>query len=303
MSEPPPPLSETLSSASVAQLVELLVRDEDRVPRNVIDECARRGEAMLDRLEDVLEHGRGWEDDATPGEWWLLLHSAMILGRMSESRAGMLLVGFMQKIDATGDDTLEDWLSGHWPALFANKPPDVIEALRAIANDRKLDWYIRSSAQEPVVAVAAKTGTLDQELQWIARVAADESEDWTLRMLSAARLVDFPREAHRALLLDLAQRQKPKERMFDAREVERAYAKGVDRPEWSARGNPWEFYHPDEIAARQRRWAEEDAAEDDAEDVGEIIEPYVRDGPKIGRNDPCPCGSGKKYKRCCMPEG
>ena len=25
----------------------------------------------------------------------------------------------------------------------------------------------------------------------------------------------------------------------------------------------------------------------------------VRTGPKIGRNDPCPCGSGKKYKQCC----
>lgn len=23
-------------------------------------------------------------------------------------------------------------------------------------------------------------------------------------------------------------------------------------------------------------------------------------GPKTGRNDPCPCGSGKKYKKCCM---
>jgi hypothetical protein len=22
---------------------------------------------------------------------------------------------------------------------------------------------------------------------------------------------------------------------------------------------------------------------------------------KIGRNDPCPCGSGQKYKRCCLP--
>ncbi|MGA2149698.1 MAG: SEC-C metal-binding domain-containing protein [Bryobacteraceae bacterium] len=22
--------------------------------------------------------------------------------------------------------------------------------------------------------------------------------------------------------------------------------------------------------------------------------------PKIGRNQPCPCGSGKKYKRCCL---
>lgn len=28
--------------------------------------------------------------------------------------------------------------------------------------------------------------------------------------------------------------------------------------------------------------------------------PYVRTGKKIGRNDPCPCGSGKKYKHCCM---
>jgi len=28
-------------------------------------------------------------------------------------------------------------------------------------------------------------------------------------------------------------------------------------------------------------------------------EPYERSAPKVGRNDPCPCGSGKKYKRCC----
>ena len=27
--------------------------------------------------------------------------------------------------------------------------------------------------------------------------------------------------------------------------------------------------------------------------------PEVRTEPKIGRNEPCPCGSGKKYKRCC----
>ncbi len=26
---------------------------------------------------------------------------------------------------------------------------------------------------------------------------------------------------------------------------------------------------------------------------------YRRQGKKVGRNDPCPCGSGKKYKKCC----
>ncbi len=30
------------------------------------------------------------------------------------------------------------------------------------------------------------------------------------------------------------------------------------------------------------------------------IEPRTTDGQKIGRNDPCPCGSGKKYKKCCL---
>jgi len=28
--------------------------------------------------------------------------------------------------------------------------------------------------------------------------------------------------------------------------------------------------------------------------------PARRDRPRVGRNDPCPCGSGKKYKRCCL---
>ena len=27
-------------------------------------------------------------------------------------------------------------------------------------------------------------------------------------------------------------------------------------------------------------------------------QPFVRRGQKVGRNDPCPCGSGKKYKQC-----
>ena len=34
---------------------------------------------------------------------------------------------------------------------------------------------------------------------------------------------------------------------------------------------------------------------------GKIIgpPPVRREEPKVGRNDPCPCGSGKKYKKCC----
>jgi preprotein translocase subunit SecA len=39
------------------------------------------------------------------------------------------------------------------------------------------------------------------------------------------------------------------------------------------------------------------AAESRAEAVN--LEPIRNLGAKVGRNDPCPCGSGKKFKNCC----
>ena len=32
---------------------------------------------------------------------------------------------------------------------------------------------------------------------------------------------------------------------------------------------------------------------------GRMVQAPVRNENKVGRNDPCPCGSGKKYKKCC----
>lgn len=36
-----------------------------------------------------------------------------------------------------------------------------------------------------------------------------------------------------------------------------------------------------------------------APELPPVAVPVVRDSPKVGRNHPCPCGSGKKYKKCC----
>lgn len=38
--------------------------------------------------------------------------------------------------------------------------------------------------------------------------------------------------------------------------------------------------------------------EPEQEEMPEAAQPYTRDGSKVGRNDPCPCGSGKKFKQC-----
>ena len=40
-------------------------------------------------------------------------------------------------------------------------------------------------------------------------------------------------------------------------------------------------------------------AEQTNPDIESQAQPITRDGKKVGRNEPCPCGSGKKYKQCC----
>jgi SEC-C motif-containing protein len=59
------------------------------------------------------------------------------------------------------------------------------------------------------------------------------------------------------------------------------------------RGGKEEFHHEKaEFAKVDGKWYFVD---------GKLVgkKPFVRSDPKLGRNDPCSCGSGKKYKKCC----
>ena len=300
---------DTLAGRSPGELIDLLIRDEDRAPRNLIDRCAQCGEAMVEHLRARVDDDRAWQSGVSSGEWWLLLHAAMILGLIPSESAGLLLVRLMRRMVLAGDDNLQDWLAGYWPALFANKPQPPIDAVRELAGDRALYWYIRCQASDVVVDAAMRAGPapLDRVLDWLAVCIADETEDWDYRISAATALLDFPRGRHRALLDDLAARQGEGVVHFSAKEVEADFAHARDEPGWRRRDEPWRFYAPGVIAARQDRWEEEAARGDGGlADDGDYLDeapalPYVRPAEKVGRNEPCPCGSGKKYKKCCLP--
>ena len=59
------------------------------------------------------------------------------------------------------------------------------------------------------------------------------------------------------------------------------------------------------VAQRTADWQESRGGEDGvaARAAAPRAEPRAADGQKVGRNDPCPCGSGKKYKKCCLLKG
>ena len=60
-------------------------------------------------------------------------------------------------------------------------------------------------------------------------------------------------------------------------------------------------YKHDEASALGQRPAQAPAGAPGEADQAppQAAGPFVRTGRKVGRNEPCPCGSGKKYKQCC----
>ena len=66
-------------------------------------------------------------------------------------------------------------------------------------------------------------------------------------------------------------------------------------------GSTWKESHAiHEEAPGTQDIARQQQSAIDASETQAKIEPIRNQGPRVGRNDPCPCGSGKKYKNCHM---
>jgi yecA family protein len=292
--------ADELATLTDAELMALLTGMRDTLPRGAVDECVRRAPAMLPVLAGYLADDENWGADVPTERWWALLHCILILGAMQGEQAGAALLGVFPRMQEYPEDDLWDWVAEGWPALFRGKGEQCLHGLRDIAADRSYDWYPRVIALESAVALAHAVGRteLEQTLDWAATFAADETEEEYLRYAASQRLLDQPRKRHRPLLLKMGRAQD-----LTREDIEAAFEAG-DSPQWERFPDPWSFYDPDAIAERQMQWALEAAGDYEPPldvDYGEV-ETYVREQPKIGRNDPCPCGSGKKYKKCCMEE-
>ncbi|MCH7822004.1 MAG: SEC-C domain-containing protein [Proteobacteria bacterium] len=297
---------EDLKEMSEEELFGLVVACDDELSLQVVHECAGRKAAMVPVLREHLEDAANWADNVDESDWWALLHAVHILGLIPGEAAAKVLLDAFQRINFDEHNNLADWLSS-WPALCQNKRDYTTAPLKSIAENCKIRWYARWQAIDCVLADAEERGAaeLEQAIDWLAALCGDHSEDDEFRVMAGHTLLDYPRERWRAVMQELVALQKPQSPFTNAytrADIQHALDAG-DNPEWHRFNNPWKFYDADEIRRRQERWLKEDGDADFDTYRHEPREPqhtYVREQAKIGRNDPCPCGSGRKYKKCCM---
>jgi hypothetical protein len=293
---------ETLSDE---ELTELLVTEEDRLPRAAVDEFIARGERMVPYLAEIISQSYSWTKRLP--EWWAVVHATFILGAIGSKEAVLPLLKAVRY--ASEHDC--DWVTTTLPSIFGRIGPDAADGLQMIALDRTSDWYVRATAIEGLAAVTLSHSDVSDEIfRFIGSIFTDEQEERNIRDAAGNVLLDFKREEYKDALT--AYGREADDMMggnlfypvaFAESDVIRALGPG-EKTLWHYMRNWLQFYDENYINDRQKRWKKEDKErrQRGIKERGKLLHsgsPSIHKEAKTGRNEPCPCGSGKKFKKCC----
>ena len=281
------------------ELIDLLFTEEDRLPRAAADEIIRRGAEILPLLAEIAMDRTLWNADLP--DWWAPVHATYCLAGIGGPDALVPLMAALRWSDAFDNE----WITEDLPSMFGSLGEISWAPLVAAVNDRPAGWSARSIAMDALGAQALRfPGREEEAMALLARILADESEEHGARRSAAYVLLDFRRADVRRELIGFAHEERhraerwPDERVaFTPADIERDLA--TPRTAMDLYLRDWlAFYDPEEIRRRQERWTREDGRA--RADAFPAAAGHSRtEGVVIGRDDPCPCGSGRPYKRCC----
>jgi hypothetical protein len=265
----------------------------------IVEALARYPEQFSGEVLKILEPGSG--------EDWLEIMAVRLAGAMKLEAAIGRLIDFLAEFDTWAADSARG-------ALSRIGSDSVVQELAA--------RFVADEELRPSIASLLQNFYSDAAVQTCRELLDREQDDEVREYLIQALLSNFASEGIEPARQFILTHEKTPE-ILELRDTLLTVCRMLDArfPEFDA----WleDSTHDDEFL---QAWYEENGFDDfddeadwDAEDfdADEIdddefedgldsplaalpAETVVRHDEKIGRNDPCPCGSGKKYKKCCL---
>jgi len=307
----------------IAGILHQFERATGKFERAAVEAAVAQREEITPELLCILEDAvnRAPQLDAE-GDYMAHLYAMFLLAQFRETRAYPLMVRFASLPGGLLDSLWGDFITEGFCPVLASVWGGELAGIQSLIENEAIDEWVRGAALGSLVTlVAARQKSRDEIVDYFAglfrgKLVRNWSHVWDA-------LVSYSSELYPAELLDDIERAyeeglvDPSYIGFD--DVKRDLAMGKDRILARLADNPNRRLVEDTVA-EMGWWAcfQEDspnpvkttapvsayssltpAAPSSQVSAAGTHPPYRKAMPKTGRNEPCPCGSGKKYKKCC----
>lgn len=302
---------------TVPEIISALTPYTGKFPKDAVRAAVEQREAITPELLRALEDfGADMTGFAKREDYMLHLFAMYLLAEFREKPAFPLITKIISGPPTVVDELIGDTVTEGLSSILGSTYNGDLESLVKIALQQDAYPFVRSTVQDTITLLFhEKFISRDQMVGSFRRIlteltADDDPQAWNGVVMAAA-------EAQASELL-------PEIRTaFDRGMVERGYCDLEDvikilnePPHVLLEGFSYHHHLVNSAEEEMSWWAafSEDDSPPSAKrpyfpqlESSEDLDPYTADkgqtytrvGPKIGRNDPCRCGSGKKYKKCC----
>ena len=251
--------------------------------------------------------------EALPADYMRHIYAIYLLAQFREHAAFEPLMAFLATPGDVVMDTLEGVVTEDLGRILASICAGDTAPIKALIENPTADEWVRSGTLH-TFAVLHREGQLTRD-EYIAYlhelftrpIARQYHFLWSGMVLAACdlRAVELLPAIQRAFDDDLV----------DPGVISLSYAEDLIKRQSTDTGEVWHIDSKGLIGSIVEEigwWAcfneEKSSHAPSPPPMPEVAQPNalsakpatVRTGPKVGRNDPCPCGSGKKYKKCCL---
>ena len=263
-------------------------------------EIAKRDDAVF-WLRKVIQDGQYWNQEDY-GNGWAPIHTIHILPLINTKGSLELLLDTIRY----RSDELDNWLTENVASNLIAFGEDAIEDLKRFSSDETLEAFARNTATTALAFLANKIPSYEDDIKEHFLKLLNTTGDPTFASLVADNIASF----HDPSVMPDIRRAFEEDRIDlvieNEEEIELVIAGEYDSILFSeCKKYPLDHFSRKNIeylhSINNQEPVYDDIFLDDEPFEFEDIED--NENPKkikIGRNEPCPCGSGKKYKKCCM---
>jgi hypothetical protein len=185
------------------------------------------------------------------------------------------------------DDT-GDWITEDMPYVLAAFGPGGFDTLASMVADTSLDEYVRDGAARALVIISQEHPEIKSRSVEVLKKAITDEGDESARSILADTLAEFKDVDALPFIEDLFKKEMIDTAHVDYDTVLDIYAGKFDHLQRFVPRDPLDIFIP-----RQDNFYRKNNP------LPKSVERHAGK-TKVGRNDPCPCGSGRKFKKCCL---